>query len=194
MTGDFFLFLDADDQIPPKSISKRLMVFKENPELDFIDGSVEIWNCNFNKLLDTKNHKFQGNPRNALLNLDESVFFGLSWMIRRKPGFTYSFNENITHGEDLLFYISISDQGLYEAVDNVVYRYRRGIKGNAMSNLSGLERGYRQLISEIKSIEGVTEEQVSILNAKTKNIMFKSYLASFHIIKAIRVAKYGCQD
>ncbi|MDH5599078.1 MAG: hypothetical protein OEY34_08135, partial [Cyclobacteriaceae bacterium] len=130
---------------------------------------------------------FSGNPKNALLNLDESVFFGPSWMIKRKPGFDYRFKEGMTHGEDLLFYLSIADQGEYEAVEEVVYKYRKGRKGSAMTNLKGLEEGYKSLLIEMKKIENVTSKQIGKTRKKMFRIMLKSYLASFKFGRAMKL-------
>ena len=188
MSGDYFLFLDADDVLPPNSISSRLKLFEQNPNLSFVDGQVEMWNHDFSQLLETKKHSFSGNPKNALLNLDESVFFGPSWMIKRKPGFEYRFKEGMTHGEDLLFYLSIADQGEYAAVDEVVYQYRKGREGSAMSNLKGLEKGYSTFIEEASKVEGVTPEQIRTLRSKTGKIMFKSYLAQGQFKNALHIA------
>jgi len=192
MNGVYFCFLDADDILPQTSIESRILLFNEDNEIAFVDGTVEIWSSNFAHLLNKKKHTFSGNPFQQLIELDESVFFGLSWMIKRVPGYRYQFKEDMTHAEDLLFYISIANQGEYRATEEVVYKYQVDPK-SAMKQLRGLEKGYGQLILEIEKRKDVSVTQIKMLRKKVKSIMFKSYLGAFQPLNAMNVVIHGCR-
>ena len=70
-------------------------------------------------------------------------------MIRRLSKIPYRFKEGLTHGEDLLFYISIANHGFYSYTKDIVMIYRSG-NYSAMSNLQGLEEGYFDIYEELK--------------------------------------------
>jgi teichuronic acid biosynthesis glycosyltransferase TuaG len=185
MKGDFFCFLDADDAYPPKSIEARLKVFKESEDIYFVDGTVLKKDADLKETLSVKKHTFVGDPRSALIRLDGSCFFGPSWMIRRDIDRTYQMKVGMTHAEDLFFYISISDKGIYKSCDEEILYYRV-TDSSAMSNLKGLENGYAELYEEVKQIEGVDQEDLNYLKKRIRRIMFRSYLRNLELIKAIK--------
>jgi glycosyltransferase involved in cell wall biosynthesis len=185
MRGDFFCFLDADDAYPKDSLEVRLTAFKKDPEIAFVDGQVLIMDHKLTHIIKTKSHTFRGNPFNALVQLDESCFFGPSWMIKRNLGVNYKFKEGLTHCEDLLFYISISQYGgKYTAVTNPVLKYRQG-HHSAMRNLKGLENGYLQLYQVLVEDIQLNEKGLQALKYKLRSIMWKSYLVSWSPLRAL---------
>lgn len=187
MRGDFFCFLDADDALPPHSLRTRLGVFKLNPAIEFVDGTVEIKDADFNSTQSTWTPKLEGNPLVDLVSLTGNTFFGPSWTFRRIADRTYSFLEGHTHGEDLLFYIEQARHGgLYSYTQAPILWYRKG-HSSAMSNLKGLENGYRTLYHEIKKMPEVQPAQRNYFRVKTRSIMFKSYLATGKFFSAARM-------
>ncbi len=186
MQGDFFCFLDADDAYPPQSIEARLKVFEESEDIYFVDGTVLRKDADLKETLSVKKHSFVGNPRSALIRLDESCFFGPSWMLRRKKDRRYQMKEGMTHAEDLFFYISISDKGIYKSCEEEILYYRV-TDSSAMSNLKGLENGYAELYQEVKKIEDVEQEDLNYLKKRIRRIMFRSYLRQLNPIAAISV-------
>ncbi|WPP52612.1 glycosyltransferase family 2 protein [Catalinimonas niigatensis] len=186
MRGDFFCFLDADDVFPKESLEVRISAFREDPKLDFVDGQVLIVNNSLNKIIRIKTHSFIGNPFQALINLDERCFTGLTWMIKRKKNQIYQFREGLTHGEDLLFYIALSrNGGNYDAVNEPVLMYRQG-HVSAMRNLKGLESGYIELYQVLERGFQLNEKQLLLLKNKLRTIMWKSYLADLSPWKAFQ--------
>ena len=71
MLGDFFCFLDADDFLPPESLENRIKKVEINPELDFLDGKVEIYDQNLKRKIDYWLPTYQGNPLLPLLNISK---------------------------------------------------------------------------------------------------------------------------
>ncbi|HAP63271.1 MAG TPA: hypothetical protein DCR93_28475, partial [Cytophagales bacterium] len=55
----------------------------------------------------------------------------------------------------------------------------------AMSNLKGLEEGYRTLYRELHQVQGVTKAQLHGFRRKTRSIMVKSYLGGRKPIAAL---------
>ena len=173
--GDYFCFLDADDAMPPESLSSRIKVFQEKSDVSFVDGRVIYVNGN---MMPTGNEyvpTFKGFPYDNLLKLNGSCYFGPSWMIKREHDIVYKFVEGMTHAEDLYFYISISKGKKYSYTSEEVLHYR--VTGqSAMSNLEGLEKGYKILYNKIKSDQKPDHRILINLKLKLKKIMFQSYL------------------
>ena len=175
MQGDYFCFLDADDIIPPRSIESRIEVFLSDDKIAFVDGRVLKKDVNFQNTIKVYQPSFQGNPYNELLSISEKCFFGPTWMIKRNKNQTYQFKEELTHSEDLAFYLSIAHQGLYATTLEEILWYRTS-NNSAMTNLKGLEQGYASLYSEIKHNHNVSGKQLRYLKYKITRIMVLSYL------------------
>lgn len=183
IAGDFFCFLDSDDAMPANSLTERLKLF-DDPAIHFADGSVNIYDLNFNNILETRIHTYVGPPLGALCNIDSSCFFGPSWMIRRIDGRDYRFLDGLTHGEELLFYMTIAQQGAYAATKHVTYHYRSGHQ-SAMSDLTGLQKGYTQIYQQLVHVAGVSTDMRRSFRKKSRSIMCKSYLGKFRIFEAL---------
>lgn len=186
MLGEHFCFLDADDALTPISLESRLRVLEGNEAVRYVDGAVEVMDEPMQVTLETRRQAFSGNPFKALLEIDQSCFFGPTWMIRRVPGAVYQFKEGLTHGEDLLFYLSLAKEGLYQAVPEVIYKYRAG-NVSAMSNLDGLWAGYKGIYRELRSHFDVSAGNLKKFKRKVTSIMFKSYLGHGRPLAAARV-------
>ena len=183
MRGDFFCFLDADDTLSKDSLSSRVQILVEQSDCDFVDGVVLKMNSKLQFMITEWRPDFEGNPFEDLAMLTGKSFFGPSWMVRRREGRTYRFVEELTHCEDLLFYLELSKGGgNYKYVDKVILNYR--LHGaSAMSNLEGLANGYRTVYEWMRNSDF---EQLSDLFRKRANrIIFRSFLRAFKPIKAV---------
>ena len=173
--GDYFCFLDADDAMPPESLSSRIKVFQEKSDVSFVDGRVIYVNGN---MMPTGNEyvpTFKGFPYDNLLKLNGSCYFGPSWMIRNDILVKYSFKEGMTHAEDLLFYLTISNKRKYDYTTKPVLYYRDNPK-SAMKNLLALEQGYFMLLQSVKNDLNHNFVSFSYLKYRVMRIMFLSHL------------------
>ncbi|TVQ86147.1 MAG: glycosyltransferase family 2 protein [Bacteroidetes bacterium] len=186
MNGEYFCFLDADDILPCYSLDARVKLFLEKPEVSFVDGRVEVRDLNQKNILRVFQPSFQGNPFDKLISLSGDCYLGLTWMIRRAQNKTYRFKEGMTHCEDLLFYVEISQNGIYNYVEQTVLIYRINPE-SAMSNLKGLESGYNKLIHELKQQSLIDRKQEKMLSKKTNLIMLKSYMKKGMILNVARL-------
>jgi len=184
--GSVFCMLDSDDILPPNSLKIRLEKLLKNPEAEFVDGTVIVKNSTLDKTLKKFYFSYYGNPTRSLVRLDGDCFFGPSWMIRTIPEKTYSFDETITHGEELMLYISISKASIYISVEEPVLIYRKTTK-SAMSNLKGLEKGYLRIFQAVKKLDYVDATDKSYMRARIKRIMFLSYLRKFDLLNSVGV-------
>lgn len=185
MKGEYFCFLDADDSLPSGSLKARVKKLIENPQIDFMDGHVNIYDYQMKRKLNHWGPSFQGNPLDQLLEISGACFFSPTWMIRRNHKKTYRFHEGISHGEDLLFFIELtSEGGCYDFVDEVILHYRRG-HSSAMSNLKGLETGYHKIYECLKNKGNFHPEKVGEFRRKARSIIFKSYAGNFKIMDAL---------
>jgi glycosyltransferase involved in cell wall biosynthesis len=149
MQGAYFCFLDADDVMPPKSIASRIGAFLKNDKLVFVDGVVLRKDKNLDKIVSVYKPSFEGNPRPELLRLSSNCFLGNTWMVKRNFENRYAFNEQINHLEDYLFFLEISQHGIYGYVAEEILWYRQG-HVTAMSDLLSLEKGYYYIYNFIK--------------------------------------------
>jgi len=185
MKGHFFCFLDADDYFPTRSLEYRILKLNKNPDIDYLDGRVDIYDQNLVRKIDYWLPTYQGNPLIPLLNISNTCFFSPTWMIRRKPNKTYRFHEGLSHGEDLLFLIELAlEGGRYDFIEETIMHYRRG-HCSAMNDLKGVEYGYQYIFNSIKNLYGVTPIQVRNFKRIARNIIFKSYLGNYQLKNAI---------
>jgi len=186
LKGSYFCMLDADDILPVDSLKARIEKMLSDAELEFVDGAVIVKNSTLEKELKKYKFNFRGNPTKSLVRLDGQCFFGPSWMIKIKPNKKYFFDESITHGEELMLYLSLSKDGVYSTVDETVLVYRKS-DSSAMSNLKGLESGYKKILSSVKKMDYVLDEDKRYMKFRIIRIMFLSYLNKLDIYNAITV-------
>lgn len=186
MTGDYFCFLDADDELTENSLEDRINVFKSFPDIDFVDGSVSVYDFRMGTKQIDWTPSIEGNVFYDLLQLTGKSFFGITWMIKRQPGFIYKFSQELTHGEDLYFFLTLAKQGLYKYSDSLIYKCRSR-KNSAMTNINGLEDGYFTILQKLKNELKVGEEASQAFSKKIRSIMFKSWLAKGNLYRATKV-------
>ncbi|MEQ9187905.1 MAG: glycosyltransferase family 2 protein [Cryomorphaceae bacterium] len=184
-SGDFICFLDADDRLPEESLSARMNVMLERPEVAFVDGAVRRIDVDGNEI-ETRRPDFNGSAFSELLSLSGRCFIGITWLIRKSPGEAYRFHTGVSHGEDLLFFLSIAHLGLYTHVEESIYDYRFR-EQSAMRDLLGLEKGYTAIEKEIKTWPNVSIEQAKQFHASWRTIMIKSYLKAGKLSDALRL-------
>jgi len=189
MKGDYFCFLDADDYLPKNSLEDRLKIFVQNDDVRFVDGKVNIF-IGKDSVIDQYTPTYNGQPFYELLSISNSCFFGPTWMIKAVEGENYSFEERLTHGEDLYFYITISRSGgMYANTDSVIYNYRKD-NISAMNDLRSLEEGYKMMHRLLKSWDSLQEHELKTFKKKSRSIMFKSYLSKGMILPALKSVLY----
>jgi glycosyltransferase involved in cell wall biosynthesis len=193
--GEFICFLDADDLLPPHSLSSRIELFIANPEVDFVDGNVEVYNYDLSTLRYTWRPSFRGNPYREMALLNPRCFSGITWMIRKSSIEGIQFDTTWTHLEDRLFFITIATKGNYDYVGESVYCIRRR-PGSLMANLSALEKAYVRFMKHVYQL-GLYDESTRRRELKLFHKMFyRTYLkhlqpvkASWHLIRRIRKRK-----
>lgn len=180
--GELFCMFDGDDVMPRRSISSRLQVLMSDPTVCFADGAVEYKNADLSRTTGFYHPMYRGEPMQLLLRQDKRCFFGNTWMIRRITGVRYHFDEELTHGEDLFFYISIAEKRIYDHTDEVVLHYRRS--GNSLMNdLRGLENGYAILYRKIVALRSTRRWQRWLLKMRFIRYMALGYLKHDRSVK-----------
>jgi glycosyltransferase involved in cell wall biosynthesis len=185
MEGDYFCFLDGDDMLPKRSLSARLELLESDPEIHFVDGKVIEFNRDLDDLGKVYTPNFTGNPLSKLLSISSDVFKGNTWMIRRALDTNYAFREDLTHGEELLFYIELAAEGDYAYTEEPVLYYRRH-QGSAMSNVKALASAYKVLAQEVSKMDHLTQEQVGGFKNICRSIAVRSLLKEGHYLQALR--------
>ncbi len=189
MKGEFFCFVDADDLLPPNCIDEQVRFMLEHPEVSILGGFVPVMNYDLSKTIRVFKPSFKGQPFHELIQIKSSCFMGITAFVRKENGVVYQFDETIKHGEDLWFYITIANQtkGLYDYITTNTYICRQ-TSGSAMSNLLGLDNGYKQLYQRISQLGKMSFLGLFALKLKILKIMFLSYLKKGELLNAIRSA------
>jgi teichuronic acid biosynthesis glycosyltransferase TuaG len=192
MEGDFFCCLDGDDVLPTNSIQSRMEVFSRSSSIAFVDGFVQVYDATLQKPLYQWRPREQGRIYKELIRLTGNCFFGPTWLIKRMPETNYRFVEGMTHGEDLLFYISIANDGEYAYTEDCILHYRKN-EQSVMNNLSGLGRGYTFLASKLAEMNGAdfTLWDRFVFHLKVRKIMFLSFCSNRDYRKAFEYVILG---
>ncbi|WKV13431.1 glycosyltransferase family 2 protein [Marivirga harenae] len=185
--GHFFCFLDADDVLTITSLEHRLKVFEDKPEVTFVDGQVVRMNSHLNVIYNVWTPSFSGNPLTDLVKLTGKSFFGPTWMVKSSYAKDTLLDENLTHGEELFYYMKLSrNGGLYSFTTESILYYRDS-PNSVMNNLSGLENGYRYIESKLKKWKEIRFVDLVIFRLKFLKSMTLDYLSKGSFIDAIRI-------
>lgn len=191
ITGHYLCFFDADDVMPPNSLSDRVLFLENNPNVHFVDGLIYITG---NEITDVKKvwtPAFSGGPARELIRLRGRCFVTISWMMRVEVVTGHHFQEEMSHGEDLVFLAEISPRRIYGFVTTPILYYRRR-DGSAMTDLDGLATGYIMMFETLKRkrlFATVTDRYV--YKMRMIRIMFLSYLAAGKHMKALNFIVKG---
>lgn len=186
MRGDFFCFLDADDLLTPESVSVRIDRFEQEQEIGILDGTVIVTKNDIKNVLRIYRPSLSGRVVKKFALLSDKVFCMPSAMIRVEPAIVYRFDEQMTHAEDVLFYLKVHQQSklLYASVPDPILYYRRGNK-TAMADLDGLGKGYVQFYRHVKATKILDTLGLVYLKYKIGRIMFLSYLRKGKLYRGI---------
>jgi len=183
--GKYITFLDADDILPHRSLEVRIEYLKSHIDIDLVDGNVVIKDSGMVEDIRKYVPYYNGLHLERLIALDSNVFFNVCYMFKRSVLGDVRFKVNMTHAEDLLFYMELSskEQIMYGYVSDEVYWYRSG-HTSAMTNLVGLEDGYFQLIREVKKLKNISTISFFMFKIKIAKIMFLSWLSQKKLFKS----------
>ncbi|MCB0489351.1 MAG: glycosyltransferase family 2 protein [Cyclobacteriaceae bacterium] len=192
MRGKYLCCLDADDFLPPNSIFSRLNVFQSSDDISFVDGRVRIFDSTLTGAQSEWVPTFKGVPFYQLVRLNGRCFFGPTWMVKSESVGESLFDEKLSHGEDLLFYVSIAKKGIYDYTDECILHYRSN-SNSAMSNFDGLANGYSYLCSAIWRLyytELSMLDRILIL-FRSRKIMFLTFWSQEEYLKAFKFVMLG---
>ncbi|MGC5198469.1 hypothetical protein, partial [Aphanothece microscopica] len=121
-----------------------------------------------------------------LARLEQGVFCGPFYMLRRDRIGSHRFPLGISHCEDMIFFLTLAQASSlrYGAVAEEVYEYRI-TPGSAMSNLAGIETGYLAFLSCAHSMEQIDDATRRYQARRIARILFRSWLRRGHPLRAI---------
>lgn len=196
--GAYITFLDADDLLPPDALDLRAAYLDAQPGVDIVNGGVRV--TSEGRLLRQYHPDLdQGPLLDRLARLEEGVFLGVIYMLRRAGIGDHRFLEGLSHCEDLIFFLTLAhDKALrYGAIRDTVYDYRVQ-PASAMSNLDGIERGYLELIRRSQALSGLSPATRHAQMQRVRRILVRSWLrrlrpdrAAGALLKLRRAASSG---
>lgn len=184
--GKYITFLDADDILPLNSLEARVDYLELHPDIDVVDGQVVVKDQEMINEIRIYQPYYVGELLPRLVALDDRVFFNVCYLFRSNILNGVHFKENMTHAEDLLFYIEISSRSemRYGHVSNIIYLYRSGHE-SAMGDLEGLQNGYKTLLKRVGLIDQISLMQKLKMRIKLMKIMFLCWMKKGEYRKAV---------
>jgi teichuronic acid biosynthesis glycosyltransferase TuaG len=185
--GKYITFLDADDFLPPESLKARADYFETHPEADILDGRAIVKDEHLKQDLRLHEPSYTGRLFPRLIRLDSGVFLTCYYMFRAAILGPTRFREDMTHAEDLFFFLELSSRGdiRYGSVPETVFWYRVG-HASAMGNLDGYENGYFKLLEKAKELEGITLYERVYLHLKVARILLLTWLRRGEPVRAFK--------
>lgn len=187
--GTFLCFLDADDELPPRSLACRAEQLLADNGLFFADGRTLRMDADLRKVTSIYDPSFRGEPFDELVRMSALCFVGNTWMIRRTPATDARFDPGLTHGEDLLYYLRIAHAGRYGYCNEPVLHYRSR-PGSAMSDLDGQRKGYAAVLQACAGLpQPPSPAALVAMEERMRRILVRSYLAKGAPLRAWRTSR-----
>jgi glycosyltransferase involved in cell wall biosynthesis len=184
--GEFLCFLDADDKLPPTSLSSRVNYLSQHPEYSFCDGVVTISDESYNYVLSTYQPHIEGEVHMEMALFQPKCFSGVTWMIRRSIMDNLLFPEDWQVMEDRIFFFQLSEKGKYGHIDQLVYEIRRR-HNSSMSATTVMEKHYKRFMKEVQQ-KVLSAEQQKNEERTFHSIFLKTYLKELRLFKAAKHA------
>jgi glycosyltransferase involved in cell wall biosynthesis len=190
--GEFVTFLDSDDILPSRSLEARAIFLVKNHNIDIVDGQVTAKDENLDCVIRIYRPYYTGPLLPRLLMLDDRVFFGPFYMVRKSCLADAHFRVNMSHAEDILFFTLLADKRnlQYAFVNEEIYHYRTR-RDSAMSNTASLEDGYLAFMRTVFTSMRVSYRQRVYLRLKISKIMFLTWANRRKYMSAI-ASVYKC--
>lgn len=184
--GEFITFLDADDALPPRSLESRVNLLRIHEDADIADGVFVEMCSNLQQVIRYRYPGHSGGFLPRLLRLDESVFKGVSLLLRARIINKVSFDIELTHCEDLLFFIQLSEScnPKYVATSDYTYQYRTGLK-SAMSDVDRLAKSYLLFIRKLAAIPSLHCRDLSYTRFRISMILFITFFKNNNPMAAL---------
>jgi glycosyltransferase involved in cell wall biosynthesis len=187
ISGQYIIFLDADDILTPNSLMIRVKFLNENPDVDLVDGWISVRDESLiNESILYKPY-YRGLLFPRLLRLDSGVFLMPSYMFRMNRLSGTRFNTSMSHSEDILFFLTLASRTKinYDFVSDTVLLYRRP-RISAMSSMQGLQNGYILFLKNIVALDGVNYFDHLYLRFRISRILFLSWLSKGNLKMAFQ--------
>lgn len=175
--GDYITFIDADDTFPEKSLELRVNFLKVNQDVHIVGGWVRIMNSSLTTLKHSKTPNYRGMFLPRLLALDDQIIASICYMIRRDSLRLERFDEEMTHCEDILFWISVASQNniVYGAVNDYIYNYR--VHDESATNIEiAWRNSHLELIKKIRKLRGINYRVTIVFRLKLLLILIKWHI------------------
>jgi glycosyltransferase involved in cell wall biosynthesis len=193
--GDFVLYLDSDDILPPTFVSERVKVLQDFPFFGF--------SCGFIRRIDENGNVLPGIYKSACNNITSEVLTFYqdivtcpsSYLYRKNELVKYNlrFNESLSSSADRYFLLQIDSylKGCFIRNEDSALLYR--IRNNSMSNnlnysLIKDNELFFELVSEMKVLHGTTKR---VFLSKSNYVLAGAYFKIGKFFLSIKYSFYS---
>lgn len=183
--GNYIVFFDADDIMPPNFLSSRLQQIKQNNHLDFVSGEIQ----KFNKIGILHGY-YRGVAEKAcddillynpeVITCPSNYLFRTDFLIKNN----IPFNEKLSSTADRFFILQCAKVGRYECNPSLVkLNYR--VSENSMSHklTKNLVNDNELFYDELKAFNLIPTQ------IKNKSLFLKNYILSASYLKTGNITK-----
>lgn len=139
-SGEYIMFVDSDDKLSPKAITKMISAAKEK-DSDLVIGGYEIDYGNSRMPIHIDSVGLTGKTEIAqyfCVHFLEAIASSVWGKLYKRELINCEFNKDLTMGEDLLFNLGyIKNINSLKAINETVYKYNR-------TNPNSLVKNYKQ--------------------------------------------------
>lgn len=187
-SGDYFGFLDDDDEFLPGAISKRLSVLQEDESIDIVVTNGFECVCGLDGLMVTLG-QLEINQGPAESFLKQNWFASPASLFRRKAVDVECFNIRHRYFEwSYLFFVLFSEGKVFFFDNSITYRYYKDT-GNSASKSEDYERAYPLVLEDLCRLQLPPRVLYRLRNKYiiALNSLSNSYLRSGHGYMALKI-------
>jgi len=183
-SGEYLLFLDADDWLYPKAVELNMKYLIQNPDAAFVSGALDYYDEKSRKFFSVKKRITSDHYRHLLFN--NYIDVPASVLYRRWIFNEFQFNTVNNEAGDYDIYLRISRKYKVIHHNDKIAVYRQHDTNMSGSYLKMLQKCLEALNDQKKSLQGIMDATAYKAGRKNWKIFYGRYIISKTIENPIK--------